>query len=51
MGKGELRDCDEDHLPKRQTDWDSEGWEFGLRDGYTGSRATRGLRCECEAHC
>ena len=27
------------------TDWDSEGWEYGLHDGRSGSRASCGLRC------
>ena len=43
--KGELRDCDEDRLPKRGTDRDSEGWGYGLHDGRSGSRASCGICC------
>ena len=25
--------------------WDSEGWKYGLHDGRSGSRTSRGLRC------
>ena len=28
-----------------------KGWEYGLHDGYSGSRASRGLRCWCEPDC
>jgi hypothetical protein len=33
VGEGELRDYDEDCLPKRGTDRDSEGRGYGLHDG------------------
>jgi len=45
VGQGELRDCDEDCLPKRWADWESEGCEYGLRDDRSGSSASCGLRC------
>jgi hypothetical protein len=40
----ELRDCDEDRLPERQADWESEGRQYGLRDGRSGSGGSCGLR-------
>jgi hypothetical protein len=36
VGKGELRDYDEDRLSQRGTDWDPQRWEYGLRDGCSG---------------
>jgi hypothetical protein len=36
------------HLPTTQsqgTDWDSEGWQYGLHDGRGGSGASYGIRC------
>jgi hypothetical protein len=39
-GRREFRDCEEDCLPKWGTDWDSEGWKYGLHDGSSGSRAS-----------
>jgi hypothetical protein len=38
-------------LSKRGTDWESEGWEYGLFDNRSGSPASCGLRCQCEPDC
>ena len=44
-GLQKLRDCDKDRLPQRRTDWESEGWRYGLRDGRSRSSASCGIRC------